>query len=126
MSIDGSNIPLHQAFVSPADPEDLDLTVVEPRWTPAGLSVIYQFTAEAAYADSDDNWGAYSRSVQVPARQLPQALLPFALLPEALGSVVPPPGDDVRMGGFGPIAGTDAQVAALFRALGLDPEPKNE
>ena len=100
--------------------------MIEPRWTPGGLGVLYQFTAEASYADSDDNWGAYTRSVQVPARELPAVLLSFALLPEVLSSTILPAGGDVRVGGFGPIAGTDEQIAAILRALGATDEPTTE
>jgi len=100
--------------------EDLQLTMIEPRWTPGGLGVIYQFTADASYADSDDNWGAYTRSVRVPARDLPLALVPFALLPDVLSGAITPVGSDVRVGGFAPIAGADEQVAAIFRALGAE------
>jgi hypothetical protein len=107
-------------------PEDLELTVVQPQWQPGGLGVLYQFTAEASYADSDDNWGAYTRSVQVPARVLPAALIPFALLPDVLDTATLPAGGDLRVGGFGPIAGTDEQVAAVFDALGVVPESAPE
>lgn len=113
-------------LVEVARAEDLELTVIEPRWYPNGLGVTYQFSARASYADSDDNWGAYTRSVQVPARELPAALAPFALIPEALGTAVVPAGDDLRLGGFGPILPADDHVAAVLRALDAGTEPASE
>lgn len=101
-----------------ARPDDLELTVIEPAYVPGlGLTLTYQFTADASFADSDDNWGAYSRSVRVGARTLPTALVPFAPLPPALQNLVLT-GDDVRVGGWAPVAGTAAMMAVLLGAFG--------
>jgi len=99
---------------------DLELTVVEPYWTTGvGLRLRYQFTAGASFADSDDNWGSYSRSVSVPARGLPAALLPFAALPAALENTVLP-GGEPRVAGMAVAEGTPGQIAALAAHFGRE------
>jgi hypothetical protein len=63
----------------------LDLTEVEVRWTPEGeLKVAYQFTMGACYACSDGEFGSYSRSESVPAREVIPALQPYLRAPEAV------------------------------------------
>ncbi len=97
---------------------DLELTAIEPTWvTGAGLQLRYQFTAGASFADSDDSWGSYSRSISVPAKGIPEALLPFALLPQALENTILP-GGEPRVAGVAVADGSPEQLAALARLFG--------
>ncbi len=99
-------------------PEDLELTTIKPGLLPGvGLTIHYQFTADSSFSDSDDNWGSYSRSVTVPARNFPEALVPYAALPPAMSTFAVFSGD-IRLGGWIPIAGEGDQIAALAKAFG--------
>ena len=99
-------------------PEDLDLTTIKPGLLPGvGLTIHYQFTADSSFADSDDNWGSYSRSVIVPARNFPEALSPYAALPPAMSTFAFFSGD-IQLGGWIPITGEGDQIAALAKAFG--------
>lgn len=97
--------------------EDLTLTVIEPILVRGlGLTFRYQFTASSSFAHSDGDWGAYSRSITVPAYSVPEALEPYLLLPRALTSFHI--GDsDVQAGGWMPVTGSMEQVSALARAF---------
>ena len=70
----------------PFKPESLDLTLARPVFTGPSLGVLLQFTSDACYACSDNRWSSYSRSVQLPARELPRALAPYAEIPDAVRS----------------------------------------
>lgn len=70
----------------PFTPESLELTLVRPVFTGPALGAILQFTSDACYACSDDLWSSYSRSVQLPARELPRPLAPYAEIPDAVRS----------------------------------------
>jgi hypothetical protein len=97
---------------------DLELTAIEPTWvTGIGLRLRYQFTAGASFADSDGNWGSYSRSISVPARGLPLMLLPFAPLPPVLETAVLPAGEP-RVAGVAVAEGTPEQLSALAALFG--------
>jgi hypothetical protein len=104
-------------LVQATSADDLELTMIEPSWSPAGLSLQYQFTADAAYVDSDDNRGSYSRSVSVPAGSIPESLALFAAIPAPLQSFAFPSGDQGRVGGFGVVLGTPEQIDALVAAF---------
>ncbi len=104
-------------------PEDLELTTIKPGLLPGvGLTIHYQFTADSSFADSDDNWGSYSRSVIVPARNFPEALAPYAALPPAM-STFAVFSDDLRLGGWIPITGEGEQIAAIAKAFGVGAMP---
>lgn len=98
-----------------ARPEDLELTMITPVAGPGGaLGLRYQFSARSSFAASDGTWGAYTRSVDVPAASLPAALLPFAPVPRALAGF-PPPEPGLRFGGYTRLAPAGEQLAALAR-----------
>jgi hypothetical protein len=100
-------------LVDAARPEDLALTMISPVILPgAGIGLRYQFTASSSFAASDGTWGAYTRSVDVPATELPRAIAPFAAIPSALRRL-PLPKDAVAIGGFTVVVRTDEQLAAL-------------
>ncbi len=104
-------------------PEDLELTTIKPGLLPGvGLTIHYQFTADSSFADSDDNWGSYSRSVIVPARNFPEALAPYAALPPAM-STFAVFSDNTRLGGWIPISGEGEQIAAIAKAFGVGAQP---
>ncbi len=104
-------------------PEDLELTTIKPGLLPGvGLTIHYQFTADSSFADSDDNWGSYSRSVIVPARNFPEALAPYAALPPAM-STFAVFSDDLRLGGWIPITGEGEQITAIAKAFGVGAMP---
>jgi len=110
-------------LVDIGSPDDLELTVIEPSYQPGrGLVLTYQFTADASFADSDENWGSYSRSVDVEARALPTALVPFAPIPPALQNLAIV-GDDLRVGGWAVFGGTAETMEALLVAFGVAAEP---
>jgi hypothetical protein len=105
-----------------ARPEDLELTMIAPVIVPgAGLGLRYQFTAGSSYAASDGEWGAYTRSVDVPAASLPAAVAPYAAIPPALNAF-PYPGEGLAIGGFAPITATGDDLAALERLFTGAPE----
>jgi len=96
---------------------DVELTVVETRWTPDGaLRVAYQFTTGACYACSDGMWSSYSRSAEVPAPALPRPLAAYARAPEAVRRywAASPPGE--RAGWSAVDAPDPAAALARFRA----------
>jgi hypothetical protein len=70
----------------PFTPESLALTLVRPVFSGPSLGAILQFTSDACYACGDNAWSSYSRSVQLPARELPRALAPYADIPDAVRS----------------------------------------
>ena len=82
-------------------------------------------TADSSFADSDDNWGAYSRSVQVEAVTLPTALVPFAPIPPVLQNLAIV-GDDLTIGGWAPFAGDAETMAALLEAFGVTSEQETD
>jgi hypothetical protein len=94
----------------------VDLTEVEVRWTPEGeLKVAYQFTISACYACSDGEFGSYSRSESVPAREVIPALQPYLRAPEAVRRywAQSPPGE--RAGWSAVDAADPAAALARFR-----------
>lgn len=96
--------------------EGVDLTEVEVRWSPEGaLSVAYQFTTGACYACSDGEYGSYSRSHSVPAREVIPALRPYLRAPEAVRRYwsQSPPGE--RAGWSAVDAADPAAALARFR-----------
>lgn len=107
-------------LVAVEGPDDLDLTVIEPVMVPGmGLAFRYQFTASSSFADSDGNWGAYSRSVVVPASEVPAALQPYMLLPPALASfnLID---EELTIGGWMTVTADEAQLTALARAFTME------
>jgi hypothetical protein len=109
-------------LVDAARPEDLELTMISPIVLPgAGVGLRYQFTARSSFAASDGTWGAYTRSVDVPAASLPAALVPFSLVPRALRRF-PLPRPELAVGGFARVTPTGEQLAELGRLFSLTPE----
>jgi len=80
--------------------EDLQLTRIEVDVVPGvGLTLGYQFTARAFFADSKGNRSTYVRSTTVAAKTIPQALVPFAEFPSGLHRVVVLK-EGIRIGGW--------------------------
>jgi hypothetical protein len=105
-----------------ARPEDLELTMIAPVIVAgAGLGMRYQFSASSSFAASDGTWGAYTRSVDVPAAVLPAALAPYAAIPAALNAF-PCPGEGLAIGGFAPVNATEVQLAALELLFTIAPK----
>jgi len=97
--------------------EDLDFTLIKPTFVSgAGMTLNYQFTAEASFGDSDDNWGAYSRSVIVPAQSIPASLLMYAIIPPALSTFVAL-SPDIKVGGWIPVTATGQEIKTLVKAF---------
>jgi hypothetical protein len=102
-------------------PEDLELTAMEPVFIAgAGVAMRYQFSARSSFEASDGAWGAYTRSVEVPAGALPAALAPYAAIPDAV-DVFMQPSDDYTVGGFFPVSAAGEQLAALARLFSAEP-----
>jgi hypothetical protein len=105
-------------LVAVSRPTDLELTAIEPALVPGlGLVFSYQFTAASSFADSDDNWGSYSRSITVPARRPPGSLVPYVSIPPALMTFAVP-AEAPRVAGWIPVTGGEAQMAALMASFG--------
>jgi len=103
-------------------PEDLELTMIAPVIVAgAGLGLRYQFSAGSSFAASDGAWGAYTRSVDVPAAALPAAVAPYAAIPPALNAF-PCPGEELAIGGFAPVTATGIEAAALAILFSTSPE----
>jgi hypothetical protein len=102
-------------------PEDLELTMITPVLLPgAGLSLRYQFTARSSFAASDGTWGAYTRSVDVPAAEMPAAMAPFQRTPVAIKRFIWP-GEGLVVGGYSLVVATEEQLLALARLFSAAP-----
>ncbi len=108
-------------LVDAARPEDLELTMITPfAISGAGLGLRYQFSARSSFAASDGSWGAYTRSVEVPAAEIPSAIAPYAAIPPALMRF-PIPVEGIAVGGFTPVFPTEEQLAEIARRFSAEP-----
>ncbi len=92
-------------------PDDLQLTRIEVGLVPGvGLTLGYQFTARASFADSKGNRSEYVRSTTIAVKKLPRALIPYAEFPSGLQRFVVLD-EGIRIGGWVPI--TNEGIARL-------------
>lgn len=78
---DATSAFLADSSPEPPETDSMFLSMVVPRLRGERLELAYQFSAYSCYICSDFRWSAYTRSVQLPARELPPLLNAFAAVP---------------------------------------------